>query len=252
VRIRRSVRLVLFAVLTSSAGFSHANWCGADRYFAPHDSDNTTPLKSPHADFRKTQRLAAGGNAEEERNLGAYYDSGYLVSVCREKAAYWYAKAAMHGDAIAKAWLERHSAMEIVRNNSECFGDTCFASPAVVIQKTVLERGAGGAYSAVVTINSKTVRGIVDTGATFMSMSAKTAAELGVRYESGKELEMTTANGKTKGRAVTLNSVAIGNITLNEIEAVVSEADHPLLIGMSFLSRLTINTNGNGMTLTKP
>jgi predicted aspartyl protease len=45
--------------------------------------------------------------------------------------------------------------------------------------------------------------------------------------------------------------VTIGNITLNEVEAVVSEADHPLLIGMSFLGRLTINTHGNGMMLVK-
>jgi clan AA aspartic protease (TIGR02281 family) len=252
VQIKKSVGLVLFAVLTWSAGFSHANSCGTEHYFAPHDADNTTPLRAPHPDFRKTRRLALGGNAEEERNLGAYYDSGYLVSVCREKAAHWYAKAAMHGDAIAKAWLERYAALENVHNNSECFGDSCFAPPAVVIQKTVLQRGSDGDYSAAVTVNGKTVRGIVDTGATLVAMSAKTAGELGVAYDGGKELQMTTANGKTKGRAVTLNSVTIGNITLNEIEAVVSEADHPLLIGMSFLSRLTINTNGNGMTLTKP
>jgi clan AA aspartic protease (TIGR02281 family) len=243
---------VVFAILSSSAGFSHADSCGAEHYFAPHDSGNTTPLKSPHADFKKTQRLAVSGNPEEEANLGAYYDSGYLVSPCREKAAYWYAKAAMHGDALAKAWLDRHSAMERVRKNSECFGDTCFASPAEGVQKTVLQRGAGGGYSAAVTINGRTIRGIVDTGATLVSMSAKTAAELGVGYGTGDQLQMTTANGKTTGRAVTLNSVTIGNITLHQVEAVVSEADHPLLIGMSFLSRLTINTHGNGMTLIKP
>jgi clan AA aspartic protease (TIGR02281 family) len=251
VQIRTSVGLVLVAVLSSSAGFSHAGSCSAEHYFAPHDGDNTTPLKSPHADFKKTQRLAVRGDAEEEANLGAYYDSGYLVSACREKAAYWYTKAAMHGDALAKAWLERYSAMERVRNNSECFGDSCFAAPADIVQKTVLQRSPGGGYSTAVTINGKTIRGIVDTGATLVSMSANTAAELGVQYSTGEQLQMTTANGKTTGRAVTLNSVTIGNITLNQVEAVVSEADHPLLIGMSFLSRLTINTTGNGMTLVK-
>ncbi|MGZ5089554.1 MAG: TIGR02281 family clan AA aspartic protease [Burkholderiales bacterium] len=249
---KRIVGFALLAVLASNSGISNAHACGAEAYFGPEDTDNKNPLKLPHPDFQKTRQLAARGDAAEERNLGAYYDSGYLVSPCREKAAGWYAKAAKHGDAVAIAWMQRHSALQDVRNRLECFGDNCLVSSRDGFQKTVLQRGPGGNYTAVVSINGKTVRGLVDTGATFVSMSARTANELGVSYRTGKQVQMITANGTTVDRAVMLSSVTVGNITLDQVEAVVGEADHPLLIGMSFLGRLTINTDGNGMTLVKP
>lgn len=249
---KRLAGFVLLAVLTSNAAISSAHACGAEAYFGPEDTDNRNPLKFPHPDFQKTRHLAARGDAAEQRNLGAYYDSGYLVSPCLEKAASWYARAAKNGDAIAIAWMQRHSALQDLRNRLECFGDNCLASSLDGTQKTVLQRGPGGSYTAVVTINGKTVRGLVDTGATFVSMSARTANDLGISYRTGKQIQLLTANGPTVDRAVILSSVTVGNITLNQVEAVVGEADHPLLIGMSFLGRLTINTDGNGMTLVKP
>jgi clan AA aspartic protease (TIGR02281 family) len=211
------------------------------------------PLKSPHSDFRRTQKLALEGNPAEERTLGAYYDSGYLVSRCRERAAYWYGRAAHHGDTVALAWIKKHSTITELRNGGECFGDSCFASPKKgVLERTVLQRGFNGGYSASVMINGRTTRGVIDTGATFVAMSATAAREFGIAYSSGRQLQMRTANGLSTARAVTLDAVTVGNITLNAVEAVVSDGEHPLLIGMSFLGRLTINTDGNGMTLIKP
>ncbi|MGZ5144104.1 MAG: hypothetical protein ACXWCP_11140, partial [Burkholderiales bacterium] len=72
---KRIVGFALLAVLASNSGISNAHACGAEAYFGPEDTDNKNPLKLPHPDFQKTRQLAARGDAAEERNLGAYYDS---------------------------------------------------------------------------------------------------------------------------------------------------------------------------------
>lgn len=199
----------------------------------------------------KTYRLAKSGVAAEARNLAAFYDTGYMVSLCREKAEYWYARAAQQGDEYAREWIERQDALERMRSGPECFGEQC-ATAAGGPQKTVLVADSNGGYSANVTINGKTVRGIIDTGATFVSMSAKTAQELGIAHENGKPIQTRTANGVASKRLLTLATVTVGNITLPRVEAAVGEAEHPLLVGMSFLRRLSVNTNGGAMTLVKP
>lgn len=226
--------------------------CGPEQYFGPQDVSQQSPLARPHSDFDQTRRYAAQGVAAEERNLAALYDSGYLVSMCRDKAVYWYARAAQHGDDIAKEWIERYAAAERLRNGPECFGDACMTTVSDGVAKTVLKPGPGGSYATMVTINGRKVPAIIDTGASFVSMSAKTAQSLGIEYTNGRALSMKTANGSVSMHATILDTVSIGNLMLRQVEAVVGEADHPVLIGMSFLRRLTITTSGNTMTLAKP
>jgi clan AA aspartic protease (TIGR02281 family) len=246
---RLRVLVLLWACV--GTGLCNAAGCPSETYFAPHDLDNRTPLKAPHPEFEKTRKAAARGDPAEARNLAALYESGYLVSPCSKTAQYWYSKAAEQGDSKAKAWIDRHAAMERVRAQGECFGDSCFASSTGQAQQTVLRADARGSYSAPVIINGKTVRGIVDTGATLVAIGAKTANELGIAHSTGRRLRVQTANGIVHARAVMLGAVTVGNITLNDVEGAVSESEHPLLIGMSFLKRLTINSGAGGMTLVK-
>ena len=246
-----TARAVVFAVLSTLALPALAESCGAEQYFAPTDASNAEPLEAPHAEFRKTQALARGGNAAEARNLASLYEAGYLVSACHEKAAYWYDKAASGGDDIAKAWMERNARMARLRSGPECLGNACFAAAGNGGNQTAVLRLAGRRYDASVTVNGKSVRGIIDTGATSVAMSATTAKELGVSYSGGRQVRISTANGSKMGHAVMLSSITVENITLDNVRAVVSEGDHPLLIGMSFLSRVTMSTSNGGMTLVK-
>jgi clan AA aspartic protease (TIGR02281 family) len=245
-------QFIVFAVLSVFATLCQAENCEPERYFAPEDANSAAPLKNPHVEFRKTRELASQDIAAEERNLAVYYESGYLVTPCRDKAIYWYRKAATHGDDVAKAWMARHTSLERIRNNGECAGDTCYGSAANSVQKTVLRMAPGGSYTAIVRINGQTLNGIIDTGATVISMSGRTASELRIDYSAGRRVQLRTANGITSGRMVLLNAVSVGDITLKDVEAVVSDADHPLLVGMSFLRRLTITTTDNAMILVKP
>jgi clan AA aspartic protease (TIGR02281 family) len=242
------------AVLLCASGVfavhCYAEEC-AEQYFSPDDFQGAKPLKSPHPDFVKTRKLASGGNAVDERSLAVYYESGYLVSPCAEKAAYWYSRAAQHGDDVAKAWVDRHDTFERLRNGPECFGDGCGEAGSGGSQVAYLQRNAGGAFIAEVKINGKPLRAVIDTGASLVSMGAKTAKALGIDYAGGRQLTMHTANGLAANRAVMLQSVTVGNITLHDVPASVGETDMAVLIGMSFLRRVSISTNGDSMTLTK-
>lgn len=136
------------------------------------------------------------------------------------------------------------------RAEVRCFGEACFTAKGAP-QRTVLQTDGRGAYAGRVTINGRTVRGMADTGASYVTISARTADELGIPYATARPLRMRTANGIINARAVMLRSVTVGNITVKEVEAVITETDHPLLIGMSFLRRVTMSSNGDAMILLK-
>lgn len=136
------------------------------------------------------------------------------------------------------------------RAEVQCFGEACFTVRGVP-QRTVLHTDGRGAYAGRVTINGRTVRGVADTGASYVTMSARTADELAIPYATARPVRMRTANGTINARAIMLSSVTVGSITMKEVEAVITETDHPLLIGMSFLRRVSMSSNGDAMTLVK-
>jgi aspartyl protease family protein len=102
----------------------------------------------------------------------------------------------------------------------------------------------GGHYWVAAQINGRTVDVIVDTGATTISMGASTAKSLGVDYRKGRPVRMSTANGVTEGRVVTLKKVTVGEISQYNVLATVSlnDALPIILLGNSFLSGVDMRT----------
>lgn len=116
---------------------------------------------------------------------------------------------------------------------------------------TLTADGAGH-FSTVGTINGAPVRFLVDTGATLISMGKTDADRANVDYRKGQPGMSMTANGPTRIWRVTLNSVRVGDILLNQVEASVHEQDLPIvLLGMSFLNRMEMKREGQTMTLKK-
>ena len=245
----RITKAALVAILLA-CGYAQAD-CGRDQFYDPRDIEQKAPMTRPHGEFERTRRLAAQGVAAEERNLAAFYDTGYMVTMCREKARYWYSRAAERGDEYAMEWLERQESLERIRKGPECFGDACLQGTRGP-QKTVLTSRANGMFFASASVNGKSAQALIDTGATWVTMGPKTAQDLGINPAGGRERRLQTGNGVINARTVTLDSMKVGNITLKEVEAVVTDNDNPLIIGMSFLRRLNVNTSGNSMTLVKP
>ncbi len=102
-------------------------------------------------------------------------------------------------------------------------------------------------------VNGRSLRFVVDTGATLVALPVSEAQRLSLDYKKGQKVPMNTANGVTAGYLLKLDSVRVGGITVRGVDAVVIEGGGfatPLL-GMSFLNRTNMKREGDVMTLTR-
>ena len=101
-------------------------------------------------------------------------------------------------------------------------------------------------------INGSSVMFILDTGATSVVLPAGEAKRMGINYRDGPMMAASTANGIIPAWRVSLGSVRVGNINLNQVEGLVVETSMPAaLLGMSFLNRTDMRREGQIMTLTQ-
>jgi aspartyl protease family protein len=115
-----------------------------------------------------------------------------------------------------------------------------------------IKADARGMFWTTGQVNGGNVRFLVDTGATTISLSAADARRLGIDYLKGPRGVVQTAAGRTSAYKVTLDSVRVGDIAMNQVDALVIEAGPPfVLLGMSFLKRTEIRHEGETMVLIK-
>ena len=111
----------------------------------------------------------------------------------------------------------------------------------------------GGMYNITGFINQQSANFVVDTGATYITMNAKQASRLGIDYSKANKISMQTAKGKADAYIITIKSVRVGGIELNDIKAaVVKELDtDKMLLGMSFLGKVEMQQKNGFMILKK-
>ena len=110
-----------------------------------------------------------------------------------------------------------------------------------------------GHFVTVGQINGQTVKFLVDTGASFVSINSSEAKRLGINYLAGEKAAISTANGVVRTYKVKLDEVRLGDVTLNNVDGMV-HADDALpivLLGMSFLNRMDMSRDGQQMVLKK-
>ena len=101
-------------------------------------------------------------------------------------------------------------------------------------------------------INGGSVRFLVDTGATAIALSSADATRLGIDYRKGQRGLVGTANGTAVAYRVKLDTVQVGGIVANNVDAAVLEGNLPMaLLGMSFLNRMDMKREGQTMVLIK-
>ena len=121
-------------------------------------------------------------------------------------------------------------------------------------QQETIYINSAGMYMTYGNINGRSVRFLVDTGASAISMNADQAKNLGIQFEkTGVPAGVSTASGYVKAFRVHLKSVSVGDITQTNVEAFVIDGNHPgpILLGMTFLGRISVEHSGNAMTLTQ-
>jgi aspartyl protease family protein len=127
------------------------------------------------------------------------------------------------------------------------------ASAASGVRSVVLTADGQGHFLTTAMINGVTVRVLVDTGASFVSLSGTEARRLGINYLAGQKSFSSTANGVVPTYRVKLDEVKIGDVTLNNVDGMVHAGDALpiILLGMSFLNRMEMKRDGEKMVLTK-
>lgn len=110
-----------------------------------------------------------------------------------------------------------------------------------------------GHFLGNLTINGASLKYLVDTGASSVAMNSGDAKFAKIDYEKGEKGLSSTANGVVQVYRVKLNTLKIGSIILNNVEAAVIEGGSPsvVLLGMSALNRLDMKRDNSILTLTK-
>lgn len=223
----------------------------ANKYFAPGDNFNETPLSSPAKAFAALLAAAKGGNVAAQRSLAVSYETGYLVSACSSKSLYWYDKAAAAGDEIARNRINRHKKFDVMLSGAECAGNSCFDGDSDENRTAILYANAhkGEHYFAPLTINGHTVEGLIDTGASNVAMSFETARQLEINVSDGNAGRSATAAGTISTVSVVVPMIEVAGVKLQNVRVTVGITGEPL-IGMSFLSRVDM-TMGTGVLAMK-
>ena len=116
-------------------------------------------------------------------------------------------------------------------------------------KEIVLQRNSFGHYVSNGTINGYDVVFLLDTGATDIAIPESVAKKIGL--QKGQDFYVKTANGSARAYSTRLNSAAIGDITLYDLNAsILSNIDgNEVLLGMNFLKHFEILQKGNTLTI---
>ncbi|MBS1160349.1 MAG: hypothetical protein H6R15_2768 [Proteobacteria bacterium] len=118
--------------------------------------------------------------------------------------------------------------------------------------KIIMTANGQGHFFTTGTINGTSVRFMVDTGATMISLGASDARRLGLDFNKGQKGMTQTANGPAAVSKLALDTVRIGDVTLHQVDALILQTEMPVaLLGMSFLNRMEMQRDGSTMTLKK-
>ncbi len=121
----------------------------------------------------------------------------------------------------------------------------------ILTEEVKLSSGPGGHYMTDGKINDKNVDFMVDTGASYIAMNKNLAKRLKIN-PGNQQVEINTASGTDTYYRVILDSVSVGDITLYNVKAAISNHDYPTvpLLGMSFLKHVNMS-QGNGQMVLK-
>ncbi|HKU71604.1 MAG TPA: TIGR02281 family clan AA aspartic protease [Burkholderiales bacterium] len=127
-----------------------------------------------------------------------------------------------------------------------------FGKPSTAAQQATLTSDSVGQFVTTAQINGISVRFMVDTGATLVTLGSADAQRAGINYRSGQRATLQTANGTTTAYRVKIDSVRVGDIELTNVDGAVVEGKvmgELSLLGMSFLNRTDMKRSGDSLTL---
>lgn len=118
--------------------------------------------------------------------------------------------------------------------------------------RVVLTADSGGHFMAQGQINGKAATLMVDTGATGVVIAESDAQRMGIKYNTGLPMKISTANGVIPAWYVKISTVRVGDVVAYDVDGVVASGSMPyVLLGNSFLSRFQMNRTNDQLVLEK-
>jgi aspartyl protease family protein len=109
------------------------------------------------------------------------------------------------------------------------------------VRTVEIVRGRGGDFQVAAQVNGTRVAMALDTGASTVVLTQDAAKAAGLPLELlSYDVQIDTANGRTRAAAVTLDRVTVGEIVERSVPALVAQPGllRVSLLGMTFLNRL--------------
>ncbi len=112
-----------------------------------------------------------------------------------------------------------------------------------------LQRAADGHFYAEAQVNGARIRFLVDTGASIVALTPADAQRAGITLPSERSSAIG-AGGEVEVMPVTLDRIAIGTLSANQVRAAVAPHLPVSLLGQSFLSQVgSVEIRGDRMVL---
>jgi aspartyl protease family protein len=178
----------------------------------------------------------------------------------RDPLRWWYLGEAYRllGDPAAATSAYRHvlqlggapQAAAAARQALEALGEPNVAAVSIRVERR------GSAVIVPARVNGELVGAfLLDTGATFSSVSRSVADRLGIRSSQGGTVHLLTASGRIQAPLAILDEVDVGGAAARHVPAVIHDLPgmppHIVgLLGMSFLERFRVNLDITAGVLT--
>lgn len=116
-----------------------------------------------------------------------------------------------------------------------------------------IARDGNHQYQTTALINGLGAQVLVDTGANVVAMSSAAAMALGLEYKNGRRGRVETASGVVSSWNITLRSVSVGGITVDNVRASVVDGSYPatILLGMSYLRHVKLEEDNGILSLSR-
>lgn len=116
---------------------------------------------------------------------------------------------------------------------------------------TELKRGAGGHFFTDASVNGMDVHFLVDTGASGVALTTADAQQIGLQFSPAEFTVIGSgASGPVRGKMITLDRVALGDRTVEQVQGAIIEGGEMSLLGQSFLARMgKIEIEGDRMVI---
>lgn len=121
------------------------------------------------------------------------------------------------------------------------------------LAKTMIYPDEQGMYYVKGSINGRTVHFLIDTGATYVTISGQQARLIGIDYRQGVQGFANTASSVVPVWKIVLDRISVGDISVSNVVATVIEGSRPhkALLGNSFLKYTQLQRTGSVMELRK-